>query len=76
MDRRFSWQELCRSTLYRGLWVALDNCRYDSRSKKPVEGNVVDADEELSVLATRMRESGRCSCTILYCEEDPLTASA
>lgn len=72
MDRHLSWQELCRSKLYKGLWVALDNCRYDSRTKKPVEGTVVDADEELAELAARMRESGRCSCTILYCEDEPL----
>jgi hypothetical protein len=70
MNRHFSWQELCRSS-FKGLWVALDNCRYDSRTKKPVAGTVVDADAELTTLASRIREDGRCSCTILYCAEEP-----
>ncbi len=68
----FSRQMRARSESerYRGLWVALDNCRFDSSTRKPVEGDVVDADAELSRLCTRMREAGRSSCTILFCDSD------
>ncbi len=76
MDRHMSWKELCCSDLYRGLWVALDNCRYDAKTKKPLAGVVVDADEELAELARRMRQNGRCSCAILFCDEDPLATPA
>jgi hypothetical protein len=79
-----TWPELCRSAQFKGLWVALDNCRYDQSTRQPIEGDVVDADEDLSELCGRMREMGRCSCAILYCEDevlvesrhDPLTQSA
>lgn len=54
---------------YRGLWVALDNCRYNAKTGKPAEGDVVDADSELSRLCSRIRESGRCSCAILFCDD-------
>jgi hypothetical protein len=39
-------------------------------TRQPVEGDVVDADREFSELCTRMREAGRSSCTILFCEHD------
>lgn len=70
MAGRMTWSELCRSETYKGLWVALDNCRYDSATRKPTEGDVVDADPELSELCARMRETGRCSCAILYCDQE------
>ena len=64
-----TWRELCRSGRYKGLWVAIDNCRYDD-TRQPVEGDVVDSDAEFSELCTRMRETGRTSCTIVFCETD------
>jgi hypothetical protein len=39
-------------------------------TRQPIEGDVVDADKEFSELCTRMRETGRTSCTILFCESD------
>jgi hypothetical protein len=65
-----TWRELCRSGRYKGLWVAIDNCRYDQSTRQPVEGDVVDSDSEFSELASRMRETGRTSCTIVFCETD------
>jgi hypothetical protein len=50
--------------------VALDNCRYDNETRQPIEGDVVDSDPELSSLCTRMREAGRGSCSIIFCEGD------
>lgn len=49
--------------------MALDNCRYNSKTGRPAEGDVVDADAELARLASRMRASGRCSCAILFCDD-------
>ncbi len=54
------------------MWVALDNCRYDVATKKPLEGDVVDADEDVGALCGRMREMGRGNCAILFCDEDVL----
>jgi len=52
--------------------VALDNCRYDQASMQPIEGDVVDSDEDLAELCGRMRASDRGSCAILYCTGDVL----
>ena len=70
MITRMTWPELCRSEQFKGLWVALDNCRYDSATRQPIEGDVVDSDPELADLCARMRETGRGSCAILFCEDD------
>jgi len=70
MSSRMTWRELCRSGRYKGLWVAIDNCRYDQSTRQPIEGDVVDSDPEFSELCTRMRETGRTSCTIVFCETD------
>ncbi len=75
MKTRMTWPELCRSGQFKGLWVALDKCRYDQETRQPIEGDVVDSDEELSTLCARMREAGHCSCAILYCEDDVLVES-
>ena len=65
-----SWPELSRTHELKGMWVALDNCRYDQATLQPIEGDVVDADEELAELCSRMRETGRSSCAILFCDDD------
>lgn len=70
MTLRMTWSELCRSGDFNGLWVALDNCRYDRATHRPVEGDVVDADPDLAELTARMREAGRCACAIFLAEED------
>ncbi len=67
---RLPWPEICRSEQYRGRWVALDNVRYDPVTSQPLEAEVVDADEDLGDLCTRMREADRTSCAILHCEEE------
>jgi len=50
--------------------VALDNCRYDQVTRQPTEGDVVDSDRDLADLCRRMRESGRSSCSVLFCSGD------
>src|SRR3954449_8848011 len=63
---RMTWPDVCRSNQFKGLWVAIDNCRYDQFTRQPVEGDVVDSDRELSELCARMRETGRSACAILF----------
>ena len=69
MSSRLTWPEICRSHEFRGRWVALDSCRYDPRTSQPAEGTVVDSDEDLVSLCSRMQDSDDRHCAILYCEE-------
>lgn len=69
MGSRMSWPQIRQSDEYRGRWVALDNCRYDARTAQPVEGTIIDADEDLVELCTRIRQSENKHCAILFCEE-------
>ncbi len=75
MKTRMTWPELCKSQQFKGLWVALDNCRYDKATLQPIEGDVVDSDPELVELCSRLRETGRTSCAILFCEDEVLVES-
>ncbi len=68
MTNRVTWPQICRSAEFKGMWVALDNCRYDQSSMKPVEGDVVDAADDLADLCARLREAQRSSCAILFCD--------
>ena len=69
---KLTWPQICTTQQFKGMWVALDNCRYNELTMKPVEGDVVDSDEELSALCSRMRESGQWSCAILFCDGEVL----
>jgi hypothetical protein len=64
------WREICHHDLYRGRWVALDNVRYDPMTSLPLEAEVVDADEDLADLCSRMRAADRTACAILHCDAD------
>lgn len=77
MGSRLSWPQICRSDEFRGRWVALDECKYDARTARPVEGSVVDADEDLAALCNRMQQSDNRHCAILFCEEhdEPIVSS-
>jgi hypothetical protein len=70
MKSRMTWPELCDAAELKGSWVALDNCRYDSATLQATEGDVVDWDAELVELCSRLREMGRTSCAIVFCEDD------
>ncbi len=69
MQPTVKWSELCQSDEYRGRWVALDQCRYDEATAKPIEGTVVDADDDLVALCNRIRATGSRECAILFIEE-------
>jgi len=59
---------------FRGRWVALDNCRYDGCTGQPVEGDVVDSDEDLAELCARLNAAGKSRCTIIFCDDDLIIA--
>jgi hypothetical protein len=67
---RLTWEDICRREEFRGRWVALDGCRYDEGSGRAMEGSVVDVDDDLVELCTRIRESDYKNCAILFCGED------
>ena len=71
---RMTWPDMCSSDQFRGRWVALDNVRYAPGSSKPAEADVVDADEDLADLCSRMREADRSSCAIVFCSEEVCAA--
>jgi len=78
MGSRLTWPQICQSDEFRGRWVALDECKYDARTAQPVEGSVVDADEDLAALCSRMQQSDNRHCAILFCEEmdEPIPTSS
>lgn len=67
---RLTWEDICRRDEFRGRWVALDGCRYDEDSGRAMEGSVVDVDDDLVELCTRIRESAHKNCAILFCGDD------
>jgi hypothetical protein len=69
MGSRMSWPQIRQNDEYRGRWVALDNCRYDARTAQPIEGVIIDSDDDLVELCTRIRQSENKHCAILFCEE-------
>jgi hypothetical protein len=72
MGSRQTWPQIKQSDEYRGLWVALDECSYDARTAQPLEGSVVDADEDLVALCSRMQAGDNRHCAILFCDaEEP-----
>lgn len=64
-----SWPQIRQSEKYRGRWVAMDNCRYDGRTAQPVEGTIVDVDDDLVELCTRIRQGDNKHCAILFCDD-------
>ena len=64
-----TWSEICTHTDFRGRWVALDGVRYDEATSRPMEGTVVDSDDDLAELCNRLRETNRRCCAVLFCDE-------
>lgn len=69
MGTRMTWPQIQRCDEFRGRWVAMDNCRYDAKTAQPVEGSVVDADEDLVELCSRIQSGDSRHCAILFCDE-------
>lgn len=64
---RVLWADLCRDGDYRGRWVALNAVRYDGGM--PVEGELMDADEDLAALCARVQTAEDTACAILFCDD-------
>jgi hypothetical protein len=77
---RLTWPEIRQMGDFRGRWVALDHCRYDQKTAQPIEGVVVDADEDLVELCARIQDSENRHCAILFCDEpaivEPISSRA
>ncbi|MEM1418796.1 MAG: hypothetical protein AAGH15_28130 [Myxococcota bacterium] len=65
---RLTWDEICRREDCRGCWVALHEARYDEDTGRATEGDLVDADEDLAALCSRVRDGKWKDCAILFCE--------
>ncbi|MFW5925493.1 MAG: hypothetical protein ACOCV4_04955 [Myxococcota bacterium] len=66
--QRMTWDEIRRRKDCRGRWVALHECRYDAKSGRAAEGELVDTDDDLASLCERVTEAEYRNCAILYCE--------
>ena len=64
---RLRWEQICRRPDCRGRWVALHECGYDDRTGRATDGELVDMDDDLATLCTRVRDSHWKDCAILYC---------
>lgn len=67
MGSRLSWLQIHESKQFSGRWVALDDCRYDGKSTRPIEGTVVDSDEDLVALCNRLKAGESRHCAIVFC---------
>lgn len=72
---RMTWPEIQTRSEFAGRWVALDHCKYDEKTAQPIEGDVVDSDEDLVELCSRMRTSDNRHCAILFCGAPALEAA-
>jgi len=70
MGSRQTWPQIKQSDVYRGLWVALDECRYDARTAQPLDGVVIDADEDLVALCSRMQAGDSKHCAVVFCDDE------
>jgi hypothetical protein len=76
MGSRLTWPQICRSDELRGRWIALDECKYDPRTSQPSEGTVVDSDEDLVALCSRMQATDSKHCAILFVDDRSPSDSA
>jgi hypothetical protein len=73
--QRMTWDEICGRDDCRGRWVALHSCAYDEVTGRATEGQLVDADDDLAELCSRVRESRWKNCAILFCDASAAAAN-
>lgn len=66
---RMTWTEICHDNDLRGRWIALGECSYDASTGHATAGLVVDADDDLGELCSRMRDSQWKNCAIVFADE-------
>ena len=52
-----TWDEICTNDALRGRWIAMSDCSYDDATGRTTAGLVVDADDDLAELCSRIRAS-------------------
>jgi len=67
MQQRMTWDEICEHPDCQGRWVALHSCEYDQETGRAREGAVVDMDDDLASLCSRVQQSHLKNCAILFC---------
>jgi len=65
-----TWDEICTDDALRGRWVAMNDCSFDESTGRATAGLVVDADDDLAELCSRMRDSTWKNCSILFADRD------
>ncbi len=65
-SERLTWEEITRRADCQGRWVALFECRYDENGRA-TEGVLVDVDDNLSELCSRVEASQWQDCAIFRC---------
>ena len=63
-----TWEQICQSSELKGRWIALGECTYDEETGHATAGLVVDADDDLGELCSRMRDSHWRNCAICFAD--------
>lgn len=63
--QRMTWDEICTNDALRGRWIAMSDCSYDDATGRTTAGLVVDADDDLAELCSRIRDSEWKNCSIV-----------
>lgn len=63
---RLSFAQIQKNQSLTGRWVALFDCVLDD-ARRPLAGSVVDSDQDLVALCSRLRDGGGRRCTICFC---------
>jgi hypothetical protein len=63
-----TWEEICQDDALKGRWIAMDDCCFDAATGRATEGLVVDSDDDLAELCSRMRESQWRNCSIVFAD--------
>jgi len=60
-----TWDEICTNAALRGRWVAMNDCSFDEATGRATAGLVVDSDDDLAELCSRIRDSEWSDCAIV-----------
>lgn len=67
-SHKLSWNAICNpASEYHGKWVALDECEHDDKGR-PISCVVVDMDDNVALLCSRLKQSEFKHCEVLRAE--------
>ena len=67
--QKMTWNQICEHDGLRGRWIAMNQCSFDEATGRATEGLVVDSDDDLAELCSRLRESEHKNCAILLADD-------